>query len=258
MAEWNPDVYALYREYRERPAHDLMARLPTNLTALSIWDLGCGSGAQAALLAARFPDARVTGLDSSPQMLGEARKRDARVDWRLGGIEDFAPGAPVGLIYTNAALQWLGNHAALFRHLASTLAPGGVLACQMPVVRGIGWRESLDEVVASGSWSSRLATVAGVQPTHDPIDYHGWLTPLCASVDIWTTTYLHVLEGEDPVVDWMMGTALRPYLDALTDPAERAAFLAEFTARIAKAFPPRADGVTLFPFPRLFLVARRA
>jgi trans-aconitate 2-methyltransferase len=171
MTDWNPEVYALYREYRERPALDLLTRLPANLTALSIWDLGCGPGAQAALLAERFPQARVTGLDSSPQMLEQARKRDARVDWRLGDIAGFAPDVPADLIYTNAALQWLGDHATLFPHLASTLAPGGVLACQMPVVQGVAWRESLDEIVAAGAWSARLSAVEGVQPTHDPGDY---------------------------------------------------------------------------------------
>lgn len=255
MASWDPDTYALYRRYRERPALDLLTAIPHDLDPREIWDLGCGLGEQAALLAARHPQARVRGLDSSPEMLARARALPARVEWLQGDIAGFSPDAPADLIFSNAALQWVDDHPALIPRLAEGLAPGGVLAVQMPVVEGLGWRASLLEIAAHGPWAGRLSGVEGVRAAHEPQDYYDWLAPICAEIDIWTTTYLHALHGQDPIVDWTMGTTLRPYLDALPDEA-KPPFLDAWRARLAREYPRRADGVTLFPFKRLFIVAR--
>jgi trans-aconitate 2-methyltransferase len=257
MPSWDPDVYERYKAYRDRPALDLLLQLPADLEPRVIWDLGCGTGEHAALLARRHPAARVFGLDSSPQMLAQARRRPEPVTWLQGDIAAFAPDAAPDLIFTNAALQWLPDHAALFPRLAATLAPGGVFACQMPTAYETRHHQILRETAADGPWSPLTAGARLINPTPPLDDYYGWLAPLCPGIDLWTTTYLHALEGEDPVVDWMMGTALRPYLDVLADPALKAAFLKAFTDRITAAFPPRPDGVTLFPFPRMFAVARR-
>ena len=256
MPSWDPGVYERYKTYRDRPALDLLVQLPDG-DFKEIWDLGCGTGEHAALLARRHPQGVVHGLDSSPEMLAKARERAEAVDWVLAGVEDFAPAVAPDLIFTNAALQWLPDHAALFPRLAGWLKPGGVFACQMPSAYETRHHTILREVASSGPWASLTDNARLIRPTPPLDDYYGWLAPLCDEVDIWATTYLHVLEGEDPVVDWMMGTALRPYLDVLTDAEMRAAFLDAFRQRIAAAFPPRADGVTLFPFPRLFMVARR-
>lgn len=255
MASWDPDTYALYRRYRERPAIDLLTAIPGDLRPGEIWDLGCGLGEQAALLAARHPDARVRGLDSSPDMLARARTLPTRVEWILGDIEGFSPDPPADLIFSNAALQWVGAHDRLIPRLAQGLAPGGVLAVQMPVADGLGWRGSLTEIASGGPWAARFTGVEGVRAANDPEDYYGWLSPVCPEVDIWTTTYLHALRGKDPIVDWTMGTTLRPYLDALADD-EKTAFLDAWRARLARDYPRREDGVTLFPFKRLFIVAR--
>lgn len=256
MANWDPDTYALYRRYRERPAFDLLTSIPRDLDPRDIWDLGCGLGEQAALLAARHPQARVRGLDSSPEMLERARALPARVEWILGDIKSFAPDAPTDLIFSNAALQWVDDHAVLLPRLAESLSPGGVLAIQMPVADGLGWRGTLTEIAADGPWARYLTGVEGVRHANAAEDYYAWLAPLCPDVDIWTTTYLHALHGRDPIVDWTMGTTLRPYLDALPDEA-KAPFLDAWRARLAGDYPRREDGVTLFPFKRLFIVARK-
>lgn len=255
---WDPALYERYKVYRDRPALDLLLQIPSDLGPHEIWDLGCGTGEHAALLSARHPGAAVHGLDASAEMLTEARKRRCQVDWVQGDIARFQPHAPPDLIFTNAALQWLPDHASLFARLAAALAPGGVFACQIPQSHAESWHESLREAAANGPWAAKLAQVRGVYPSSKPADYYRWLSPLSASVDIWTTTYLHVLEGDDPVVEWMSGTGLRPYVQALTDPAERGDFIAAYSERVAKLFPKQPDGVTLFPFPRLFIVARRA
>lgn len=257
MPSWDPAVYERYKTYRDRPALDLMVQIPADLDPREVWDLGCGTGEHAALLAMRHPRAKVHGLDSSPEMLARARERKEPVDWVAAGIEDFAPQVPPDLIFTNAALQWLPDHGRLYPRLAGMLAEGGVFACQAPMAFETEHHRLLRRTADEGPWAQALADARQIGPTPAMADYYGWLAPVCREIDIWTTTYLHVLEGDDPVVEWMAGTALRPYLDRLTDPGLREGFLDAFRARIAAAFPARADGVTLFPFPRLFVIARR-
>ena len=257
MPSWDPAVYERYKTYRDRPALDLMVQIPDRRFR-EIWDLGCGTGEHAALLALRHPGARVHGLDSSPDMLRQAKNRQSDVDWVLASVEDFAPATPPDLIFTNAALQWLSDHEMLLPRLTGLLELGGVFACQMPMAFETGHHRILRETAEAGPWAALTRGARRINPTPSLTDYHGWLSRTCGEVDLWTTTYLHALEGEDPVVDWMRGTALRPYLDVLAgDEALLEAFLDAFRQRIAAAFPPREDGLTLFPFPRLFMVAVR-
>ncbi len=256
MTNWDMEQYERYKVYRDRPALDLMVQIPQDLEPREIWDIGCGAGEHAALLALRHPEARVHGLDSSPEMLATARERSADVDWVEGDAGAFAPLVAPDLIFTNAALQWLPDHARLFPHLLKTLTPGGVFACQVPLSFREIWHQHLRDAADAGPWKDRLASVRGLQPVAAASDYYGWLSPL-AEVDIWSTTYLHVLTGEEPVVEWMKGTGLRPYLQALTDVGEREAFLGVYRDLVVQTFPQRADGATLFPFPRLFILARR-
>lgn len=254
---WDPAQYERYKAYRDRPALDLMVQIPGDLEPREIWDLGCGTGEHAALLKRRHPAAVVHGLDSSSDMLARGRERPEAIDWVEQGIQHWAPTTPPDLIFSNAALQWLPDHASLFPRLASSLAPRGVLACQMPVSYVAPWHVLMREAAADGPWAEALGKVEGVRPLGSPEAYHGWLAPLCDSVDIWSTTYLHALTGEDPIIDWMLGSGLRPYVEALSSDADRTAFLDAYRRRLTPAFPQRSDGTTLLPFPRLFLVARR-
>jgi trans-aconitate 2-methyltransferase len=257
MPSWDPAIYERYKAYRDRPALDLLLQIPSDLAPRQIWDLGCGTGEHAAVLAARHPAATVRGLDSSADMLAVARRRETRVEWVQADVAAFDPPVAPDLIFTNAALQWVPGHETLFPRLAASLAEGGVLACQMPMAWGAAWHLALRETAAEPAWAAKLGTLRGVRPVAEPEAYYDWLAPICPFVDIWRTTYLHVLEGEDPVVDWMMGTGLRPYLDALDDPAERAAFVDAYRDRVGRLIPARPDGRTMFPFPRLFILARR-
>ena len=257
MSTWDPAQYERYKAYRDRPALDLMAQIPGDLEPREICDLGCGPGEHAAVLKRRHPQARVHGLDSSEDMLARGRARPEDIDWVLAGIEDWRPEVAPDLIFSNAALQWLGDHETLMPRLMTALAPGGVLAVQMPATFPTIWHRLMRETAADGPWAERLDEQVVVRRIGEPADYYGWLSPL-GSVDIWTTTYLHALAGDDPVVDWMLGTGLRPYLDALVSDAERTSFLDAYRARLAPHFPKQADVTTLLPFPRLFLVARRS
>ena len=259
MTTWDPDQYQRFQIQRDRPALDLMLQIPADLDPGEIWDLGCGTGEHAALLARRHPQARVHVLDSSPDMLARAAAREEAVDWVQGDIATWAPTSPPDLIFTNAALHWLDDHAGLFARLAGCLAPGGVLACQMPMTWGAPTHVMLRETAAEGPWAGALSGVQGVRRLLDPERYWEILSPLCPEVNIWSTAYLQVLRAgpdENAVVEWLKGTGLRPYLDALS-PDLTQSFLDAYASRLAAAFPRRSDGSTLLPYPRLFLVARR-
>lgn len=255
---WDPAQYSRFDAERDRAALDLLLRLPADLAPREVWDLGCGPGHHAALLKRRHPAAAVHGLDSSAAMLAQARGLEAGVDWWEGDIGQWRPEAPVDLIFANASLHWLPDHAALMRRLAGALAPGGVLAVQMPMAHETRHHTVAREISARGPWAERLSGTEPVAPLLAPEAYYDALAEACDPVDVWSTTYLHALTGPDPVLEWMKGTALRPWLAALADaPAMRDAWLSALGARLSETFPPRADGVTLLPFPRLFLVARR-
>ena len=191
-------------------------------------------------------------------MLEQARRLAADVDWRQGDIAAWIPERPADLIFANASLQWLPDHGGLFPRLAEALAPGGALAVQMPMARESRHHRIMRRVAAEGASAERLDGVETIGPLLTPEAYYEALSPVCGRIDIWSTTYLHALEGPDAVREWMKGTALRPYLTALAgDPAMRSAYLSALGAALSEAFPRRADGRTLLPFPRLFLVARR-
>lgn len=251
-AAWDPDRYRRYAGHRFRPGLDLIARIPP-IDPTTIVDLGCGTGDLTAALAERWPEARVTGLDTSAEMLARARAAHPAIDWIEADIGHWSPAAPVDLIYTNAALHWLGGHDTLFDRLIGHLAPGGVLACQMPRNFAAPSHALMREVAADSRWAGRIALLG--EPVDSPEVYWDRLHGRVAHLDIWQTEYLQELAGDDPVLDWVRSTALRPVLAAL-EGNELDAFLAAYGAKLRVAYPKRADGVTLFPFNRLFIVAQ--
>lgn len=254
---WDPIQYNRFDAERERAADDLLARLPLDFDPGTIWDLGCGTGTQAAQLKTLYPRARVHGLDNSPAMLAMASARAVDVDFQMGDIGTWSPDRPVDLILANASLHWLPAHVALMTRLTEALTSGGVLAVQMPMAYETRHHEILRSVASQPAWSAQLAGVQTIAPLLNPEAYYAVLAQSCVSVDIWATTYLHALAGPDAVLEWMKGTALRPYLAALGNDASRSAFLSALACALSPAFPPQSDGKTLLRFPRLFLVARR-
>jgi trans-aconitate 2-methyltransferase len=254
MTSWDPAQYLKFADHRLRPALDLIDRIP-RIEAQRIYDLGCGTGTITRLLAERWPTARVTGIDGSPEMLAKARALARRIDFVEADLSSWAPQGPADLLFSNATLHWLSGHQTLFPRLLSLVKPGGVLAVQMPRNFAAPSHRLLAAVVEEGRWRDRLLPRLRPRPVESPQVYHRWLVPHAAALDIWEVEYLHRLQGDNPVVEWTKGTALRPFLDAL-EGAERDAFLADYGRRIAAAYPPEADGSTLFPFRRLFIVAR--
>lgn len=252
---WDPGQYLTFSDHRLRPAVDLLQRIPLERPA-RIVDLGCGAGNVTAVLRQRWPEAKVTGVDSSPAMLARARASDPAVDWRLGDLLEWRPDEPVDLIYSNAALHWLEGHATLFPRLASLVAPGGILAVQMPRNFSEPSHTSIYETVRAGAWRSRLEPLIRTEPTKPAEHYRGLLLPHTRALDIWETVYMQVLGGDNPVAEFVKGSWLTQFLDAL-EGAERLAFETAYRERVRPAYPPGPDGKTLFPFRRLFIVAQR-
>ncbi len=253
---WDPAQYLKFSDHRLRPAIDLLARIAIE-TPARVVDLGCGTGHVTAILAGRWPTAEVIGVDPSASMLERARAENPSLRFEAGEAAGWAATAPVDVLYSNAALHWLGGHDALFPRLLSQVVAGGWLAVQMPRNFGAPSHTAVADAASDGPWAERILPMLAPPPVDEPAAYVARLAPLTAALDIWETEYLQILEGPNPVAEWTKGTWLRPFLDALEEP-ERSGFETAYRARVARAYPPGPDGRTLFPFRRLFLVARRA
>lgn len=262
---WDPTQYLRHAGHRARPFTDLLARIgPLPSEHPRVADLGCGPGNVTALLADRWPTARVTGYDNSPEMLARAHAHagptpgGGRLAFAAADVRTWTPDEPHDLIISNATLQWLPGHADRFAEWTTALLPGGTLAFQVPGNFDAPSHRLMRETAAAPHWRERLTGVL----RHDdavltPGTYLARLTALGCAADVWETTYVHLLQGEDPVLDWVTGTGLRPVLDALADePGERDAFVAEYRAALREAYPPGPYG-TAFPFRRVFAVARK-
>ena len=254
MADWNPALYRRFEDERTRPARDLLARVPLAECALA-YDLGCGPGNSTELIVERFPRARVVGLDNSPAMLESARKRLPDTAFELADISAWQPAPAPDLIYSNATLQWVPGHESLVPRLFSMLAPGGVLAVQMPDNMQEPSHRAMADVASQPAFCSMSGTTGSRAELLGVDGYYDLLAPIAHSVDVWRTAYQHPMASPAAIVDWLRSTGLRPFLDALPDDTQRNAFLAEYERRMDAAYPPRADGKRLLAFPRLFFVA---
>jgi trans-aconitate 2-methyltransferase len=252
---WDPKTYMSFGAERTRPAIELLARVPLESPA-RVADLGCGPGNSTALLVAHWPNADVEGVDSSAEMLSDARKSDIKARWTQADISAWEPSSDYDVIFSNAAYQWVSDHTALLPRLVSHVAPGGAFAFQVPRNFGDPCHTLMHEVAQNDRWAAKLKGVRDRASVLEPEAYFGILEPRCDRIDIWEIRYVQVLTGEDAVYRWMMGTGLRPFANAL-EGAEREAFLAEYRRRVGEAYPMRAGGVTLYPFRRLFCVARK-
>ncbi|MBV9753763.1 MAG: trans-aconitate 2-methyltransferase [Hyphomicrobiales bacterium] len=257
MRDWDAARYRRFEDDRTRPSHELLARVPLAQAKLA-YDLGCGPGNSTELIIARFPQARVIGLDSSPAMLEEARHRLPGTQFLQRDLAVWTPGDKPDLLFGNAVFQWVPDHAATLKRLFDGLATGAVLAVQMPDNLDEPSHALMREAASEGPWAARMAkAIATRGRLPEPGSYYDLLRPLAEKVDIWHTIYHHVLDDDRAIVDWVRSTGLRPFLDAI-GPPERDAFLESYRERLSKAYPPRVDGKVLLRFPRLFIVAQRA
>ncbi len=257
MPTWNADQYLRFADERTRPCRDLAARIELPAIPHRIADLGCGPGNSTAVLAERWPDARLTGIDNAPDMLARARRDLPGIAWEEGDLGAWRPGQRYDLVFSNAALQWVPHHAALFPHLLRQTAEGGALAVQMPGNCDAPAHRLMRELAASKAWRDSFPAPVREWHVHDLPDYYAIVAHHAARLDLWATEYQHILDGPAAIAEWYKGTGLRPFQDVLPGAAERERFVADYTGLLAEAFPARADGKVIFPFRRLFLIAYR-
>jgi trans-aconitate 2-methyltransferase len=256
---WDAGQYLRFGDERARPFFDLIAQIRATDPGY-VADVGCGPGNLTAVLAQRWPGAKVVGADNSPEMIAAARASDAgragRVAFQLTDVWDWRPELPLDVLVGNAVLQWVPGHEELLLRWAELLAPGGWLAFQLPGNSGQASHAIVSELAAAPRWRKLLADVELNRQAGDPADYAALLARPGYITDAWETSYLHILDGYNPVLEWTKGTTLRPVLAALDD-EQAAAFLAEYGARVLEAYPARPFG-TFFPFRRVFAVVHRA
>lgn len=253
---WDPDLYRDFDDHRARPFHDLVARIGAPRTGAGaprrVVDAGCGPGHLTPALAARWPGATVEAFDASPDMVADARRNGVAAE--LVDVLDWVPRPDTDVVVSNAVLHWVPSHPELMTRWVAALPSGAWLAVQVPGNFDAPSHVLTREVAAHARWRARIS-LRGAETVHDPAGYADLLTAAGADVDAWETTYLQRLTGEDPVLRWISGTALRPIRDALDD-AAYAAFVDDLAPRLRTAYPPSADGSTWFPFRRVFVVAR--
>ena len=256
MADWSANQYLKFEDERTRPPRDLIAQIPLAQPERVI-DLGCGPGNSTELLVERYPQAEVIGLDSSPNMLAQARERLPKCTFIEADLVSWSPPQRTDLLFANASFQWLPDHQAVLRRMLQALSPGGVLAVQMPDNLDEPALALMSKVAGKGPWAGNAALAAAArEPLPRPEAYYDLLKPLCAALDVWHIVYNHVMADHAAIVEWFKGSALRPFLDAL-EPALRADFLAAYLEAIREAYGARHDGRVLLPFPRVFILAVR-
>ncbi|SLJ96998.1 trans-aconitate 2-methyltransferase [Arthrobacter sp. P2b] len=256
--EWDPAKYVQFGDHRDRPFFDLTGRVHADRPARVV-DLGCGPGNLTATLAERWPDAEVVGLDASADMLAKAADHAARhpsLHFEQADITHWTPPAGTDVVVSNAALQWVPGHQELMRSWLAALRPGAWFALQVPGNFNAPSHALMRDLAASERWAPKLGGVLrGGESVGEPADYLDILLDAGYSADAWETTYQQVLPGQDPVLEWVRGTALRPVLNVLS-PEDGAQFEAEYAASLRGAYPQGRRG-TIYPFRRIFAVGRK-
>ncbi|SHF41580.1 trans-aconitate 2-methyltransferase [Streptoalloteichus hindustanus] len=253
---WDPDVYLTFADYRGRPFHDLVARVAAK-DPRRVVDLGCGAGNLTRLLIERFPTAVVEAFDSSPEMVAKARAHG--VDARVADVRDWTPEPDTDVVVTSAVLQWVPEHVELIRRWLAALPSGAWFAMQVPGNFRAPSHHALVELADAEHWRGELDGVHLLRPgcVLDPTGYAQVFAESGCEVDAWETTYAHQLAGEDPVLEWVSGTALRPVRARLGGGERWERFRAELAPRLRAAYPRQADGITWVPFRRVFAVAHK-
>jgi trans-aconitate 2-methyltransferase len=256
MADWSAAQYLKFEDERTRPSRDLLEQIPL-AEARRVVDIGCGPGNSTERLVRRWPQAEVIGVDTSADMLRQARERLPGRTFIEANVAHWVPPENTDVLFANAIFQWVPGHLRQLQRLLGALTPGCVLAVQMPDNLDEPVHVLMREIALLEPWRTTLAETAAVRDAlPKPGVYYDALGPLCSRLEIWHTIYNHVLDDAAAIVEWVKGSGLRPFVDPL-DPPERKAYLAEYTARIVSSYLPQADGKVLLRFPRIFIVAVR-
>lgn len=257
MPDWDPNLYLKFSDQRARPASDLIAQIRLD-DPRRIIDLGCGTGNSTEQLHGRWPQAEMAGVDSSAAMLAQARQHHPDWQWIESRIEAWQANAAYDLIFSNAALHWVADHAALFPRLLSYLLPGGALAVQMPYNFQSPAHQAMKKVAADPRWKGKLDGASENYNVQPIAFYYKVLSKTAAALNLWESEYLQIMNGTRAILDWVRSTAMRGYLDRLPEGAERKQFEELCLREFEKSYPADEQGKVLFPYRRMFIIAYRA
>lgn len=252
---WDPDKYLDYTDERARPFHDLIAHIDV-ASPRRVADLGCGPGNLTMTLARRWPNAALEALDASPEMVNAARSRG--IEARLGDVRDWRPRQDTDVVVCNAVLHWLPDHRDVLKRWVAFLERGAHIAVQVPGNFDAPSHVLARQLATTRKWSRLLgdAVPGEAADVDDPMGYTDLMLSCGCSMDAWETTYLQRMNGKNPVLEWLSGTALRPIQSAL-DPPDWDRFRRQLAPMLREAYPPAADGAVWFPFRRVFFIARK-
>lgn len=256
MPAWDANLYLQFGAERTQPSIDLASRIAVQ-SPRRIVDLGCGPGNSTEVLRRRWPEAEITGLDNSPEMIAAATKAYPQGRWVLGDIPAWEAASPFDVVFSNAALQWVKDHATAFPHLIKQVAEGGALAVQIPAHIASPVHRLMLQIADEARWREEMEAAKGALTMERPSFYYDALKPYASRIELWETEYNHVMENSDAIVEWIRGTGLRPFLEALESEDDQRAFLEKLRAGVARAYRQQYDGRVLFPFRRLFVIAYR-
>ncbi len=258
MPGWDANLYLKFSGQRARPATDLIAQIELE-NPRRIVDLGCGTGNSTEQLHWRWRQAELTGIDSSLEMLGQARANHPDWKWIESGVEQWTPNSTFDLIFSNACLHWVADHATLFPRLLSYVAPGGALAVQMPNSYHVPAHTLMKEVAQDPGtpWAGSLPPASETYSIQTPAFYYDTLRKLAGRLNIWQTEYLQIMDGPQAVLDWVRSTAMRAYTERLANDEQRLLFEQRCLKRFQQAYPANDQGKTLFPYRRMFIIAYR-
>lgn len=255
MAAWDPAQYLKFAGERTQPVADLMSRI--NLASPEkVIDIGCGPGNSTRVLRKRWPNARIVGLDNSAEMIAQARRDFPEGEWLLADAAALAGQPQYDVVFSNAALQWIQNYEKLLPRLMSAVAPGGCLAVQVPDDRESPLRKAVLSVAGSAKWAKHTASADARMYYSTAQEIYG-LVNAFGRVDLWETTYYHVLASHQELIEWYKGSGMRPYLKVLPDDCARTQFKRDVLRKCRRRYPLQSDGKVLYPFHRIFFVVYR-
>jgi trans-aconitate 2-methyltransferase len=251
--DWDPQLYLKYKNERTRPSEDLIGRIKL-LNPATIIDVGCGPGNSTQILAERWPKSKITGIDSSQSMIEKARQDFPDHEWIIGDAACFEHRSNFDIVFSNATIQWIPDHEKLIPKLASIVNKGGALAIQVPMFNKMPLSEAIERIAGNRRWKSRLDDCSKLFTYHNTGFYYDILYKLSPDIDLWITTYIHILDSHDSMIEWIGSTGMKPYIDRLDLDEEKKIFENEVLTEIKKCYPEQADMKVLFPFQRLFFI----
>jgi trans-aconitate 2-methyltransferase len=256
MNDWNPDRYLKFKNERTQPSIDLVSRIDF-ADPKTIIDFGCGPGNSTQVLVNRWPKARIIGLDNSPAMIAKARKDYPEQEWVLADAASYEPDVKVDIVFSNAAIQWIPNHKKLINKFYNLLSDNGIVAVQMPQFWDMPVGKIIKKVSKDSRWISQTEKASKLIRIHDYSFYYNRLYVLFKKVEIWETYYMHTLDSQMSIIDMIISTGMKPYLEKLDSDEAKREFIDEVLKGIQKFYSLQKDGKVIFPFKRLFFISRK-